>query len=137
MLLGARFLQDVGSVNSWCYALQSPPQWTQGDTVDLYFQLLDTTKETAVSGFKPAGRRYCAAANSSLSVTLTNIDDALQLTRSCTQPFVNDSSIWMLSILASDGIQGSTAMVLTLNENGVITRGRTECGPRINSQGTL
>lgn len=138
MLLGARFLASVSSANSFNYLLDAPPQWTVGETVDVYFQLVDATQDLASQGYKPAGRRYCPASGATLTATLTNIDDAKALTRSCSQPFPTvDPSIWKLSVVAADSIVGSTTFLLTLNEGGRLTYGRTACGPRIRAQGAL
>lgn len=132
MLLGARFLANVGSANSFNY-MTDPPQWTAGDTVDVYLQLIDQAQDLASQGYKPAGRRYMPAAGATLSATLTNVDDAIQLTsRPCVQVFpTSDPSIWRLSVLATDAIVGSTSLSLTLNEAGRITTGWVACGPRI------
>jgi hypothetical protein len=134
MLLSARMLQDVASVNS--YELTEEVEFTQGDTVDIYFQLVDASLDKAVKGFVPSGRRYVPAAGATLSVKLDNIDDNIQVTRAASQPFANDSSIWKVSVLSTDRIIGTCAMVLTLTEAGKVTRGRIEAVVLIRSQST-
>jgi hypothetical protein len=63
-------------------------------------------------------------ATSILSATVDNINAARQVTRSCTNPFSNDLSIWKLSILSTDGIKGTSNLKLVLTEPGsVIKRG--------------
>ena len=121
MLLSARPLKDVTSVNSFEPATEL--EWTEGDTVDVYFQLIDSQLDKPEQGFSPAGRRYVPAAGATLSCVLENIDDAKQLTRLATQPFANDGSIWKLSILGTDVIRGTPQLRLTLTEAGKVTRG--------------
>jgi hypothetical protein len=128
-------LQDVASVNS--YELTEEVEFTQGDTVDIYFQLVDASLDKAVKGFVPSGRRYVPAAGATLSVKLDNIDDNIQVTRAASQPFANDSSIWKVSVLSTDRIIGTCAMVLTLTEAGKVTRGRIEAVVLIRSQSTV
>jgi hypothetical protein len=135
MVLSARILNNVASANSFDWADQA--EFTQGDTVDIYFQLIDTTVDKAVKGFVPGGRRYIPAAGATLSVKLDNIDDAVALTRSATQPFSGDLSIWKLTILATDAIVGTCALALTLTEGAKVTRGRAEAAVLIHSQSTL
>ena len=135
MLLGARMLDQVGNVNQ--FKVVDSIEFTQGDTATVYIQLVDLTKDKAVEGFVPSGRRYVPAAGATLSIKLDNIDDALALTRTATLPFTGDSSIWSFSVLATDKIQGTCALSLTLNESGIITRGRIEAVVLIHSQGAL
>lgn len=134
MLLRARMLNAVASVNA--YEVAEQVQFTQGDTVDIYFQLIDATLDPAPK-FIPAGRRYMPAAGALLSVKLDNIDDNIAITRSAVQPFANDPSIWKVSVLGTDAIVGTCALVLTLTESGKVTRGRTEAAVEICAQGTL
>lgn len=132
MLLSARFLTQVSSVNAWNYADNA--QWTQGDTVTVYLQLVDLTLDKAVQGFVPAGRRYVPASGATLTVTLANIDQAVQVTRFATQPYSNDGSIWKFTVLPSDAISGTCDVKLSLNESGVITAGVAKAGVLINGQ---
>lgn len=127
MLLSALYLVDVGSVNIFNYANEA--SFSAGDTTTVYFQLIDASVNKAADGWVPSGRRYMPAAGSTLSVTLVNIDDAKQITRFATQPFAQDSSIWALSILASDNIGAGTIEVhLSLSQAGVVTNGAV-CSP--------
>jgi hypothetical protein len=135
MLLAARMLNDVASVNA--YEVAEQVEFTQGDTVDVYFQLIDASLDKAVKGFVPGGRRYMPAAGATLSVKLDNIDDNVAVTRSAVQPFANDPSIWKLPVLSTDRIIGTCALVLTLTEAGKVTRGRVEAAVQIVGQGNL
>jgi hypothetical protein len=124
MLLRARILYNVSSVNKFDYVDQA--EFTQGDSVDIYFQLTDANLDKAVAGYQPAGRRYMPADGATLSVKLDNIDDNIQVTRAASQPFTQDPSIWKVSVLATDKIVGTCALVLTLTESGVVTNGRVD-----------
>ena len=135
MLLSARVLKDVSSVNSFQHDLNL--SWTQGDALDVYIQLLDASLDRADQGFNPGGRRFCPAAASTLSVVLENLDDAKKITRMATQPFAGDASIWKLVINASDKIQGTPQMRLTLTEGAKVTRGVAKMLFRVQSQENL
>lgn len=124
MLLSARILSQISSVNSFEYADNA--QWNAGDTVTLTIQLVDMTQNPASQGFYPAGIRYMAATGATLSVTLTNIDSAVQIQRYATQPYAQDPSIWQISILPSDAIRGTCDLVINLNESGKVTAGRVK-----------
>lgn len=129
-------LNNVASTNAFDWANQV--QATAGDgPYDVYFQIIDPTVDPATSGFKPGGRRYSPAVGATLSVTLTNIDDALQVTRAATQPFSGDPSIFKVTLLSSDAIRGTCALALKLTEGGKVTYGRLEAALLISAQGTL
>jgi hypothetical protein len=128
-------LNSVASVNAFDWAEQV--EFTQGDTADIYFQLIDASVDKAVRGYVPAGRRYAPAAGATMSVKLDNIDDAIALTRAATQPFTNDPSIWKLSVVSTDKIIGTCALAITLTEGVKVTRGRVEAAVLIHSQATL
>jgi hypothetical protein len=130
MLLSARPLQDVASVNSFEASTQH--SFTNGDSLTLYFMLIDTTLDTTAHGYNPAGRRFIPATGSSLQLILENVDDAKKITRYATQPFPGDGSIWALDILASDKIKGTPQMRMVLTQPGpIITRGVLKNGIKI------
>jgi hypothetical protein len=133
MLLSARVLKDVANVNSFEFA--SSVSWTEGDALYLYFQLVDAGLDTDKD---PLGRRYMPPATSTLTVVLENIDDARKLTRTATQPFPEDASIWRVQILATDKIRGTPQMRLTLVEPGPkTTYGLMKDAIRIQSQSNV
>lgn len=136
MLLSARMLNAVTSVND--FEVVQAVQFTQGDTVDVYFQLVDVTKDRSAQGFSPTGRRYVPASGATLTAKLDNIDDLVSVSRAATQPYPTaDPSIWRLSITATDKIIGTCALAITLTEAGVVTRGRLEAAALVAGQGTL
>lgn len=132
MLLSARMLKDVASVNS--FESDTQLSWTEGDVVTIYFQLIDLSLDRSDQGFMPAGRRYVPAAGATLSVVFENIDTAKTLTRVATQPFANDGSVWSISILAADTIRGTPQMRMTLTEGSKVTRGLVKNALKIHSQ---
>jgi|SRR5438105_2818317 hypothetical protein len=123
MILSARFLNSVGSVNDFAYVQQA--QFVEGDQLDVYFQLTDLAK--------PGNLRYMPAAGATLSVTVDNIDDARKITRPAVQPFPLDPSIWKVSILSGDGIKGTQNLILNLSEGGVLKHGLIKAAFRVQS----
>lgn len=121
MILSARFLTNVGSVNSYEYT--SNVEFTEGDGIDVYFQLIDSTKDRADQGFFPVGRRYAPGEDATLQVTIDNINDAKKVTRFCSRPYAEDPTIWKLSILASDAVRGTSNLKLTLIDGTKNIRG--------------
>ena len=122
--LGARILRDVANVNVFRVAERGA--FTEGDTVNVYFQLMDQSVDLPTEGFNPPYRRFVPAAGATLSVVLESLDMDKKVTRSCTQPFSQDPSIWMLSVLNTDKIRGTVTMSLVLTQSGVATRGRLQ-----------
>ncbi len=119
MLLSARILTNVASVNVFTYS--DSCRFTEGDVVDVYFQLVDMTVEA--DAFQAKGRRYMPLdlAAPAVSVLFGSIDDAKKITRTATQPFTQDSSIWKVSLLATDIIRGTMDMRITLTETVNLT----------------
>lgn len=129
MILGARILVDVGNVNTFRYAQYA--EFTEMESYTLYFQLVDLSKDTEN---KPLGRRYMPATGAVLSVVIDNIDDARKITKTATQPFINDPSIWSVNILDSDSLRaGTKALKLTLTEGTAISRGICKSAIRVAS----
>jgi len=131
MLLSARILNDVASVNSYEHAQAG--EFTQGDAASVYFQLTDASLDGAIHGFNPSGRRYIPATGATLQVVVDNIDDGKKITRTATNPFPDDRSIWKLDFIASDTISGTCSMQLTLTEGLLIRRGLVKNALRISS----
>lgn len=120
MLLSARILQDVQSVNSFRYSQAA--QLSQGDTATIYIQLVDASLDRAMEGYNPAGRRYIPASGATLAVTLPSLNQLKQISgRAASQPFPGDLSIWSFTILSTDIIRGTVGLQLALNEGGKIT----------------
>lgn len=129
MLLSARMLKDVQNVNS--FEPDTELNWTEGDSLDIYFQLVDSSLDRPEQGFYPSGRRYVPASGATLQCTVECIDGAKTVTRSATQPFAQDGSIWKLSILSSDPIRGNPQLRLKLTEGSKTTRGLVKLALRV------
>ena len=114
MLLSGRMLKDVANVNS--FEMADTVSMTEGDAIDVYFQLIDKTLDLPQQFYSPAGRRYMPVTGSSLQVVVHSIDDAKSVTRYASQAFTNDGSIWKLTLLPTDQLKGTYTLKLTLTE---------------------
>ena len=128
MKLGARPLVDVEDVNDYRYSTQF--EYHTGDATEFYVQLVDLDKNPTQQGYFPSGLRYCALAGATLQVTFNNISDSKQFVRYASQPFSNDTSIWKVTLLATDPLQGTVSLKCQLSENigteqDPVTRTRT------------
>ena len=133
MLLSARMLTDVQIVNSFEYV--TVVTVTQGDTANIYFQLIDSSVDLPTEGFSPPGRRFCPAAGSTLTVVMDSVFDNIKVTRSAVQAYPTlDASIWYVPLLASDTITGTVSFRFTLTQSGVVTRGSLQPALNINPQ---
>ena len=132
MVLGARFLSNVGSVNDFLYVQNV--EFSEGDPVVVYLQLVDTTLDRVETGWAPvlAGRRYMPASGASLQVILKNVDDAKTYTKIASQPFpTSDPSIWSFPVAASDAVKGTVSLTLVLTEGSSIRRGLVKAAFRV------
>lgn len=121
MLLSARMLANVANVNT--YDTVSSVQFTEGDTVTVYLQLIDLTKDKISQNLSSSGRRYIPSTPTTLKVTISNIDATKTVTKIATAPFTGDTSIWSFSLASTDKVSGTYNLTLELVENGVTTRG--------------
>jgi hypothetical protein len=119
MLLSGQLLDQVFDVNNWMVV--SDVRITQGDSPFVYFRLVNAVLDT---NFKPPGRRYMPAGGAVLTATLKNVNDANTLTKTCTQPFAQDPSMWKFQVLQADGLVGTYTITLQLTEGTTITYGR-------------
>ena len=130
MLLGARFMNNVASVNAFDWALQT--EMTEGSgPVTVYFQLVDKSLDRDDQGFRnfATGRRYMPASGATLQVILKNIADAATLTKVASQAFpTSDPSIWSFQIASSDLVKGTVSMTLVLTEGSKVTKALVPAG---------
>ena len=117
MLLGVRPLVAVAGVNSFVYATRW--EGRAGEARDLYLQLVDLDQHPVPADPTLRGLRYAPAAGSTLQVTLLNLDSNKTLVRTAIQPFAGDASIWRVSLLASDPVNGTVNFKFVLTESGV------------------
>ena len=109
MKLSAKFLKNVENVNSFQYV----SQWdiAEGSAQRLYFQIVDKLKEDL---------RYISQATvvDSVTVTFLSIDDNSEITKTATQPFADDKSIWYIDLTVSQ-VPNSGAAKFSITEDGV------------------
>ena len=123
MLLGARFLANVNSVNS--FDVVDKVEFSEGDPVTVYFQLVDKSLDRAEDGWKPhsAGRRYIPASGASLQVVILNLDSDKTYTKTASQTYpTTDPSIWAFTISATDSVRGTPNLRLVLTEGSTVRR---------------
>jgi hypothetical protein len=126
MRLGVRFLRDVANVNT--FRPTDRHEMFEGDTTYVYFQLVDQSVDRPSEGFSPPFRRYCPASGATLQVTLESIDMAKGLTRSASQPFAQDPSVWRLQVLATDVVRGTVSLLVKLTEGSEVHSARVPAG---------
>lgn len=124
MLLTARLLNDVQSINSFGYT--KTLEWSQGDLRDFYIQLADAS--AVVPDAYPRGLRYCPAAGAGLTVSFKDVEGMANIALVCSQPFAGDASIWLVPYSTLTSLQvaellGTYGLKLTLAEGSVITNG--------------
>jgi len=144
MLLGGRFLTQFTSVNDWDDYSQEV-KLTEGNPSVQTVQLLDVSfdkTQIEQGGLSSPGRRYMPVEAATMTVTFINVgyqpgvSPAAQKTfiRSCTRPAPpvnattqNDASIWQFTILPTDPLRGTVALVFTLTEgNGNVSTFRMD-----------
>ena len=109
-------LKNVQNVNSFEYSEQV--KLRQGNASVIYFQLAD--QDQIGSDGRPL--RYMPESGASVSVTFSSITTAYTVTKTATQPYSNDTSIWCVSINTTDRIaQGNMTFQLTESSAGVRT----------------
>lgn len=116
MQLAANPLIDVCSVND--YVVATEVEMSKGDATTFYFQLVDREKNLSQHGYRPAGLRYIPADGATVTVTFVSIDASKQFDRVATNPFPGDRSIWAVSVLATDPLDGTKSLRIRLTESG-------------------
>lgn len=133
MLLSARMLDSVVTYND--FIVVDEARFTEGDSLFVYFMLIDLNKDNNPTKFRPSGRRYIPAVGATVSVTIKSNDDSSTLVKVADQPFpADDRSIWRIQILATDELAGTFTMQLTLTEGATVTHGVVRAGLSVNSQ---
>jgi len=123
MRLNAKILAASSTVNSLKYVDQV--SLMKGETVTVMFQLVD--EET--------NQRYMPASGATLQAQVLRFVEYFQgsgnirtsqnysLTKSCTQPFNLDASIWQFTISATESANvASSNLALTLTEGSAIRK---------------
>jgi hypothetical protein len=115
MQFSARPLIEVSSVND--YIVSQQITMATGDETPCYFQLVDLDKNPGYSGSNPQGLRYIPLTGATLAVSFININTAKRFTRYASQPFAQDPSIWLVTLLATDTITGTVSIRGVLTED--------------------
>jgi hypothetical protein len=112
MRLGIQMLNSSSTVNSVLPVNQI--QVNPGETSSVYFQLVDLDQK---NGNCPASR-YMPMTGATLSILLTSLNAANNLTKLPTNPFPQDTSVWSFNLSASD-----TAIMAGINMKATLTEG--------------
>jgi hypothetical protein len=111
MKLSAKTLVNVSNVNDFEYI----DQWeiNEGSAHRLHFQIIDTHKEDL---------RYLSQATviDAVTVTFLSIDDNSEITKTATQAFTDDKSVWYIDLAANE-VPNPGAIKISITEDGVVT----------------
>lgn len=114
MKLGLTMVDNVPTLNNLKYINQLSV--TQGETADLYFQLIDVDTKDQKNQW---GNRYMPASGATLQVVIKSVNDANTLTKTATMAFPSDDrSIWKISLSSTD-----TSNMAGINLQGTLTEG--------------
>jgi hypothetical protein len=108
MKIYIKALKNVDNINSWNYTPTAVSY--QGQTNSIYFQIVDKDRVDST--------RYIPVSGASCSIFFPNLDNAKKLTIQATQPFPQDSSIWMVTIASNQNISSGN-VVFNLTENAI------------------
>lgn len=114
MLLGARFLDSSGNVNDVDFVDRL--EMNQGDAATFYLQLVDMSKNKQG---KPVGMRYVPASGATLQIKLLNLNSVKTYTKTASQPFPGDLSVWSFAVAATDDVRGTVNVQIILTEGSV------------------
>lgn len=100
MLLALELLDNVCNVNDFAEV----PSLTlvAGNPGTLYVRIVDQSRQQ--SSDPSLFRRYIPASGASLTIQFTSIDSNNNISRTATNPFPGDTSIWSIPILPTDKI---------------------------------
>jgi hypothetical protein len=115
MKLSAKFLKNVSNINNFQYV----NQWdiSEGSANRLYFQIIDKLKDNL--------RFITQATTYSVSVTFLSIDSNSEITKSATQPFADDKSIWYIDLAANE-VPNSGAVKFSITQDSVESKFKVE-----------
>lgn len=121
MRLFAKILDNVYNVNSWHYVNRA--YLYEGQINEIYLQLVDLSKNIKIGAIVGSSsdyplRYFSQASIVSLTVTFSSIDDTQIITAVATQPFIDDKSIWKITLPANQTPK-SGSIQITITEDGV------------------
>ena len=115
-------LKDVSGVNAYTYTPTA--EIIQGNQADVFFQLVDASVELPTSGANPSGRRWCPSNAATLLVTFKSIDCSVTVCRAAALAWsTQDTSIWKVTLFATDSLVGTYVAYLKLTDGSVVTLG--------------
>lgn len=123
MNLSARMIENYVDANNYDVTPQlvmNSIGVTPDVTYDVYVQLVDLSKDKAIDGYSPAGRRYIPPTGSNLQVVVRNINNAVQC-GPLSMVQTTDPSIWRVTLLGSYQIRGSVSLQFALSTGTKIT----------------
>jgi len=109
MKLSAKFLKNVANIN--CFEYVSQWDISEGSAQTLCFQITDKHKDDL---------RYLSQATviDSVTVTFPSIDEGEVITKTATQKWADDKSVWCVD-LAADEVPGSGAVYFSIIEDTI------------------
>lgn len=118
MRLGIRMLNNSSSINNLMYVNQV--KIAPGETYTVYFQLVDLDSQDPYQQKAPI--RYIPVTGATITINLTSINAANNISKIPTTPFSGDTSVWSFNLLASDTqIAAGVNMKVTLIEGANIS----------------
>jgi hypothetical protein len=108
MLLYAKLLEPVYDINN--FGIVETLKIPANQTNNIYFQLF-STKGNQID------LRYIPSAGAAITVKFDHIDSNKVITRSALNPFIDDRSIWLVTLFPNELISNNS-MQITLHENG-------------------
>jgi len=121
VILSAKILTNVASVNQWNYCQEA--QLFEGQANEFYLQLVDLSKNidigSAIGEISDHPIRYIPQGTRvSLKASFSSVDDTEEFEINATQPFSDDGSIWKIQI-PSTQLPKSGNFQITLTEDGI------------------
>src|ERR1035437_2138367 len=114
MMLSGIMIRNAQNVNSFQRANQISLR--AGNSGVLYLQLTDLDQSDA----NDVSLRYMPAAGATLTITVDNISGLNNLiNRPASQPYAADTSIWSVTILATDALRSGN-LIGTLTEGATV-----------------
>jgi hypothetical protein len=108
MKFSVKFLKNVANVNTFQYT----SQWniSEGYSHVLHFQITDKLKDDL--------RYLSQATEMDVSVLFLSIDESTEITKTATQAFADDRSVWSIT-LEYDEVPNPGAIKVMITEDGV------------------
>ena len=128
MKLGLRMLDTLSGLNNLMYQNQTVIE--PGDTATVYFQIVDMDRAQGLNYWQ----RYIPTTGATMSVKMTSLDAAKNITKIPTNPFADDRSIFSFQLSAAEtryaaGVNLSVTLVEGANVKKIEGKGLLIVGP--------